>query len=179
MIALILPSLFTLMPKNLRVEQLSLRRTAAICLIAGFAMAFSPLFGIGWLFLNLILFVQQYITDSESWRTKTFQHLLENLNKDQFKKRTALILAPIFMNIPWAFSFVFHPLKGLLEPGLSVESSGVLSVLLFNPGGPTAPGIIFVAPFALFLLISLITPNHRDSALFGILTIAFAATLST
>lgn len=178
-IALILPSLFTLMPKNLRVEQLSLRRTAAICLIAGFAMAFSPLFGIGWLFLNLILFVQQYITDSESWRTKTFQHLLENLNKDQFKKRTALILAPIFMNIPWAFSFVFHPLKGLLEPGLSVESSGVLSVLLFNPGGPTAPGIIFVAPFALFLLISLITPNHRDSALFGILTIAFAATLST
>ena len=178
-IALILPSLFTLMPKNLRVENLSLRRTASICLIAGVAMAFSPLFGIGWLLLNLILFIQQYISDSTTWRTRTRQHFVENLNKDQFKKRAALIFAPIFMNIPWAFSFIFHPLKGLLEPGLSVESSGVLSVLLFNPGGPTAPGLIFIAPFALFLLISLITPDHRDSALFGIVTIAFAATLST
>ena len=178
-IALVFPSLFTLMPKNLRVENLSLRRTASICLIAGFATAFSPLFGIGWLLLNSILFIQQYFSDSRTWRTRTFQHLFENLNKDQFKKRAALIIAPIFMNIPWAFSFVFHPFKGLLEPGLSVESSGVLSVLLFNPGGPTAPGLIFIAPFSLFLLISLITQDHRDSALFGILTIAVAATLST
>ena len=178
-IALILPLLFTLLPKNLRIENLSLRRTAAICLIAGVAMAFSPLFAIAWLLLNLILFIQQYISDSNSWRTRSLQHLLENLDKSQFKKRAGFIFAPIFMNIPWAFNFVFHPLKGLLEPGLSVESSGPLSILLFNPGGPTAPRLILIAPFALFLLISLITQQHRDFAIFGIVTIAFAAALST
>ncbi|NBU93196.1 MAG: hypothetical protein EBS18_01290 [Actinobacteria bacterium] len=178
-IALILPLLFTLLPKNLRIENLSLRRTAAICLIAGVAMAFSPLFAIAWLLLNLILFIQQYISDSNSWRTRSLQHLLENLDKSQFKKRAGFIFAPILMNIPWAFNFVFHPLKGLLEPGLSVESSGPLSILLFNPGGPTAPRLILIAPFALFLLISLITQQHRDFAIFGIVTIAFAAALST
>jgi len=178
-IALILPSIFTLMPKNLRVENLSLRRTASISLIAGLAMAFSPLFGIGWILLNATLFIYQYFVDSNSWRSKSFQELLQNLNKDQFKKRAVLIFAPIFMNIPWAFTFVFHPLKGLIEPGLSVASSGILSNLLFNPGGPSAPGLIFIAPFALFLLISLITQDHRDSALLGIVVIAVAATLST
>jgi hypothetical protein len=90
-----------------------------------------------------------------------------------------LSLLQFSLNIPWAFSFVLHPLKGLLEPGLSVESSGPFSILLFNPGGPSAPASVFIAPFALFLLISLITKDHRDSALFGIITIAFAATLST
>ena len=178
-IALILPSLFTLLPKNLRVENLSLRRTASISLIAGLAMSFSPIFGIGWLVLNSILFIQQYFTDSENWRTKTWQHLFENLNKEQFKKRSVFILAPIFMNIPWAFSFVFHPLKGLIEPGLSVESSGFLSILLFNPGGPSAPGLFIIAPFTIYLLISLITEDRRDTALFGVITIATAATLSS
>jgi GT2 family glycosyltransferase len=178
-IALILPSLFTLLPKNLRIENLSLRRTASISLIAGLAMAFSPLFGIGWLVLNFVLFMQQYFTDSENWRPKSWQHLIENLSKDQFKKRAVFIIAPIFMNIPWAFSFVLHPLQGLIEPGLSVESSGFLSILLFNPGGPTAPGLIFLAPFTLYLLISLINKERRDTALFGIITIATAATLSS
>ena len=178
-VALILPSLFTLMPKNLRVENLTLRKTAGICLIAGLATAFSPLFGICWIFLNMVLFIQQYISDSNNWREYKWQQILVNLNKDQFKKRAALIFSPIFMNIPWAFSFIFHPLKGLLEPGLSVESAGVQSVLMFNPGGATAPGLIFIAPFVLFLIISLITKEHRDSALFGIITIAVAATLST
>ena len=141
-IALILPTIFTLLPKNFRVENLSLRRIASISLIAGLAMAFSPLFGVGWLVLNTLLFIQQYISDSDSWRTKTWQHLLENLNKNQFKKRAVLIFAPIFINVPWAFSFIFHPLKGLIEPGLSVESSGQLSVLFFNPGGASAPGLM-------------------------------------
>jgi hypothetical protein len=142
-------------------------------------MAFSPLFGIGWLVLNSLLFIQQYFSDSQSWRTKSWQHLLENLNKDQFKKRAVLIFAPIFMNLPWAFSYIFHPLEGLIEPGLSVESSGYLSVLLFNPGGESAPGLLVVAPFALYLLISLITKEHRDSAVLGIITISVAATLSS
>ncbi len=178
-IALILPSLFTLMPKDLRVEKLSLRRVAGICLIAAVATAFSPLFGIGWILLHILVFIQQYVSDSINWRTIKWQEILQNLGKDQFKKRAALIFAPIAMNIPWAFSFVLHPLRGLLEPGLSVGSSGALSILMFNPGGATAPGLIFIAPFTFFLLISLITKDHRDSALFGIVTIAVAATLST
>ena len=177
-IAFILPILFTLFIKDKSIAQFSTRRLAMIALVAGVAVAFSPLFAITWILLQIGFIVKDYFNDSGNWRKTKFDEILNNLNDKQIKNRLILILAPIAMNIPWAFSFIFHPLRGLVEPGLSVESAGFSSVLLFNPGGATSPAWFLVAPFLLFLITSLISPEHRDYGLIGILTIFFAATLS-
>ncbi|CAB4682716.1 unannotated protein [freshwater metagenome] len=178
-IALILPILFNLFTKNSSLSELSLRRLASISLVAGIAVAFSPLFAIGWLIFNLYLLLKFYYSDSLNWKSTNGSEIIKNLSNPKIKKQLVLLIAPIAMNIPWAFSFIFHPIRGLVEPGLSLASSGFFSILSFNPGGVSSPVWYLISPFALFLLISLITPNHRDLGLLGIITIFFAATLST
>jgi GT2 family glycosyltransferase len=177
-IAFILPILFTLFIKNQSVAEFSIRRLAMIALVAGVAVAFSPLFAITWILLQIGFIIKDYFDDSGNWKKIEPKEILNNLNNKQTKNRLILILAPIAMNIPWAFSFIFHPLRGLVEPGLSVESAGFSSVLLFNPGGATSPAWFLLAPFLLFLIISLISPEHRDFGLIGFITIFFAAALS-
>jgi GT2 family glycosyltransferase len=177
-IAFILPILFTLFIKDQSVGEFSIRRLAMIALVAGVAVAFSPLFAITWILLQLGFIIKDYFTDSGMWKKIELDAILKHLSNSRTKNRLILTFAPIAMNIPWAFSFIFHPLRGLVEPGLSVESAGFSSVLLFNPGGATSPAWFLIPPFLLFLIASVISPEHRDYGLIGILTIFFAATLS-
>ena len=178
-IAFILPILFNLFIKNSSLSELSLRRLASICLVAGIAVAFSPLFAMSWLVLNLYFILKNYYFDSPNWKSTDGSEILKNLSNKKIKNLAVLMIAPFAMNVPWAFSFLFHPIRGLVEPGLSLASSGFFSVLSFNPGGVSSPAWYLISPFALFLLISLITPSHRDFGILGIISIFVAATLST
>ena len=72
-----------------------------------------------------------------------------------------------------------HPISALQEPGLSIESGDQVSVLLFNPGGVGSPGLFILAPFLLFLLITVISYDQRKTASLALVVIATAATLSS
>jgi len=152
-IALLLPGLFTLLEKNKGLENLTWRKIFSITLVAAVAGAFSLLF--------------------------LWQQTLKNLDTDEFKKRAALIFTPILINVPISINLLLNPISALREPGLSIESANPLSILFFNPGGPSSPALFVLAPFILYLLIGLISKDQRLCATGALFAIVFAATLSS
>jgi GT2 family glycosyltransferase len=176
--AILLPPVFTLLEKNKKLINLSWRKIYAITLLAGIAAAFSPLFLTGWVFFQTSVLVHMYMTTT-NWRSNKWQEIVNNLNDDEFKKRFALLITPILINIPNSLNLILHPITSLREPGLSIPSSDWLSVILFNPGGSSSPALYIFAPFLLYLLISLISVDQRKSAKVSIVAIAISATLSS
>ena len=83
------------------------------------------------------------------------------------------------MNLPISLSLITNPITSLREPGLSLASGDQLSVLMFNPGGLSAPPLIIFAPFLIYLLVSLISIDQRKPAIIAMLTMFFAVTLSS
>jgi hypothetical protein len=177
-IALLLPGLFTLLEKNQGLDNLSWRKIFSITLLAAVAGAFSMLFLLVWTLFHLSVFIYIYFTSS-NWRTRNWQQILKNLDVDEFKKRSALILTPILINVPISINLLLNPISAIREPGLSIESASPLSILLFNPGGPSSPGLFILAPFVLYLLIGLISKDQRKCATGALLAIVLAATLSS
>jgi hypothetical protein len=177
-IALLLPGLFTLLEKNKGLENLTWRKIFSITLVAAVAGAFSLLFLLTWTLFHILVFIYTYFTSSK-WRTKEWQQTLKNLDTDEFKKRAALIFTPILINVPISINLLLNPISALREPGLSIESANPLSILFFNPGGPSSPALFILAPFILYLLIGLISKDQRLCATGALFAIVFAATLSS
>ena len=177
-IALLLPGLFTLLEKNRGLENLTWRKIFSITLVAAVAGAFSLLFLLTWTLFHLSVFIYTYFTSSK-WRTRNLHHILKNLDTDEVKKRAALIFTPILINVPISINLLLNPFTALREPGLSIESANPLSILFFNPGGPSSPALIILAPFVLYLLIGLISKDQRKSATGALFAIVLAATLSS
>ena len=176
--AILLPPIFTLLEKNKNLVNLTWRKIYSITLLAGIAAAFSPLFLSSWVFFQICVLVHMYITTT-NWRTNKWQEITNNLNNDEFKKRFALLVTPVLINIPNSFNLIIHPITSLREPGLSVPSGGWSSIIFFNPGGSSSPAIYIFAPFLLYLLISLISIDQRKSAKVSMIAVAIAATLSS
>ena len=176
--AILLPPIFTLLEKNKKLINLTWRKIYSITLIAGIAGAFSPLFLSCWLLFQISVFVHLYLTTT-NWRAYKLQGIVSNLNNDEFKKRFALLITPLLIDIPNSLNLIRHPITALREPGLSISSSDWSSVILFNPGGSSSPALYICAPFLLYLLISLISFDQRKSAKISIVAIALAATLSS
>jgi hypothetical protein len=176
--AILLPPIFTLLEKNKNLINLTWRKIYSITLLAGIAAAFSPLFLSGWVLFQILVLAHLYFSTTK-WRATKWQEIVENLNNDEFKKRFALLITPILINIPNSLNLILHPISFLREPGLSVPSGDWLSTVLFNPGGPSSPLLYIFAPFLLYLLISLISSDQRKSAKVSIVAIAIAATLSS
>jgi len=176
--AILLPPIFTLLEKNKNLVNLTWRKIYSITLLAGIAAAFSPLFLSGWVLFQILVLAHLYFSTTK-WRATKWQEIVENLNNDEFKKRFALLITPILINIPNSLNLILHPISYLREPGLSVPSGDWLSTVLFNPGGPSSPLLYIFAPFLLYLLISLISSDQRKSAKVSIVAIAIAATLSS
>jgi len=176
--AILLPPIFTLLEKNKNLVNLTWRKIYSITLLAGIAAAFSPLFLSGWVLFQILVLAHLYFSTTK-WRATKWQEIVENLNNDEFKKRFALLITPILINIPNSLNLILHPISYLREPGLSVPSGDWLSTVLFNPGGPSSPLLYIFAPFLLYLLISLISSDQRKSAKVSIVAIAVAATLSS
>jgi hypothetical protein len=86
---------------------------------------------------------------------------------------------PVLINVPNSITLLLHPIKSLREPGLSLESAGPLSTILFNPGGPSAPAIYVLAPFLLYILIGIFSRDQKNSAISALLAISLAATFSS
>ena len=176
--AILLPPIFTLLEKNKNLINLTWRKIYSITLLAGIAAAFSPLFLSGWVVFQVLVFIHLYVTTT-NWRANKWQEIVNNLNNDEFKKRFALLITPILINIPNSLNLILHPITYLREPGLSIPSGDWSSTILFNPGGPSSPALYIFAPFFLYLLISLISSDQRKSAKVSIVAIAVAATLSS
>ena len=176
--AILLPPIFTLLEKNKKLINLTWRKIYSITLIAGIAGAFSPLFLSCWLLFQISVLVHLYLTTT-NWRAYKWQEIVSNLNNDEFKKRFALLITPLLIDIPNSLNLIRHPITALREPGLSISSSDWSSVILFNPGGSSSPALYICAPFLLYLLISLISFDQRKSAKISIVAIALAATLSS
>ena len=177
-IALLLPGLFTLLEKRRGLGNLSWRKIFSITLIAAVAGAFSSLFLLMWILFHLALFIYTYFSLS-NWRTRNWQQVLKNLDADEFKKRAALIFTPILINVPISINLLLNPVSAIREPGLSIESANLLSILLFNPGGPSSPALFILAPFVLYLIIGLISKDQRNSATVALFAILLAGTLSS
>jgi hypothetical protein len=177
-IALLLPGLFTLLEKHRGLDNLSWRKIFSITLLAAVAGAFSLLFLLAWTLFHLSVFIYTYFTSSK-WRTRNWQQILKNLDTDEFKRRSALILTPILINVPISINLLLNPTSAIREPGLSIESANPLSILFFNPGGPSSPALFIWAPFVLYLLIGLISKDQRKSATGALFAIVLAATLSS
>ena len=176
--AILLPPIFTLLEKNKNLINLTWRKIYSITLLAGIAAAFSPLFLSGWVLFQVLVFIHLYVTTT-NWRANKWQEIVNNLNNDEFKKRFALLITPILINIPNSLNLILHPITYLREPGLSIPAGDWSSTILFNPGGPSSPALYIFAPFFLYLLISLISSDQRKSAKVSIVAIAVAATLSS
>ena len=177
-VAIFLPVLLQLLIKNKLVEDLTWRRTYLIALVAGLASAFSELFLLGWVVIHFI-FILNYYLSSTNWRTYKWKEILDNLNNNEIKKRSTMLITPFLMNLPISLSLITHPITSLREPGLSLASGDQLSVLMFNPGGLTSPPLIIFAPFLIYLLVSLISIDQRKPAVIAMLTMLFAVTLSS
>jgi GT2 family glycosyltransferase len=177
-IALILPGLFTLLEKNRGLINIGWRKVFAIALIAGLAGAFSPLFLAAWIVFQIGVILYTY-TKGANWKTKVISEIRENLSNEEFKKRLALMFMPVLINVPNSITLLLHPIKSLREPGLSLESAGPLSTILFNPGGPSAPAIYVLAPFLLYILIGIFSRDQKNSAISALLAISLAATFSS
>ena len=177
-IALILPGLFTLLEKNRGLINIGWRKVFAIALIAGLAGAFSPLFLAAWIVFQIGVILYTY-TKGANWKTKVISEIRENLSNEEFKKRLALMFMPVLINVPNSITLLLHPTKSLREPGLSLESAGPLSTILFNPGGPSAPAIYVLAPFLLYILIGIFSRDQKNSAISALLVISLAATFSS
>jgi hypothetical protein len=177
-IALILPGLFTLLEKNRGLINIGWRKVFAIALIAGLAGAFSPLFLAAWIVFQIGVILYIY-TKGANWKTKVISEIRENLSNEEFKKRLALMFMPVLINVPNSITLLLHPIKSLREPGLSLETAGPLSTILFNPGGPSAPAIYVLAPFLLYILIGIFSRDQKNSAISALLAISLAATFSS
>jgi len=177
-VAILLPTLFTLLEKHKGLLNLTWRKIFLIALIASVAAAFSPLFLLGWIVFHMVALISSYLT-LPNWKTIKWQEILKNLDNGEHKRRAALILTPIFINVPISFNLILNPISALNESGLAVESAGQLWVLLFNPGGMGSPPLYLLAPFALYLIVSLISRDQRKVATTSLLVISLAATLSS
>jgi hypothetical protein len=177
-VAMFLPVLLQLLIKSKLVEHLTWRRTYLIALVAGLASAFSKLFLLGWIMIHFI-FILNYYLSSTNWRTYKWKEIQDNLNNNEIKKRFAILVTPFLMNLPISLSLITNPITSLREPGLSLASGDQLSVLMFNPGGLSAPPLIIFAPFLIYLLVSLISIDQRKPAIIAMLTMFFAVTLSS
>jgi hypothetical protein len=81
--------------------------------------------------------------------------------------------------VPISINLILNPFSALKEPGLTVESAGQLSVLLFNLGGLGSPPLFLLAPFVLYLIVAVISKEQRKVGITSLFVISLAATLSS
>lgn len=177
-VAILLPILLQLLIKDKFVANLSWRRIYLIAFIAGLASAFSELFLLSWIVIHFI-FILNYYLSSTNWQATKWKEIVNNLNNNEIKKRSTLLITPFLMNVPNSLSLITNPITSLREPGLSLASGDQLSVLMFNPGGLTSPPLIIFAPFLIYLLIALASIDQKKPAIIALLTILIAITLNS
>ena len=177
-VAILLPIIFTSLYKHNSLTTLKWRKLYLITILAGVSATFSPIFLLFWFYYHLFQLVVFYfgLKNSKSYQ---WEIILKNLSHEEIKKRAALIFTPVLINLPISLSVLASPFSKLLEPGLSLSAGEPISVLLFNPGGPTSPSLYVFAPFILFLLITLITKDQRSNGLLALVALVLSITLSS
>ena len=177
-VAALFPILFTALYNHQQLTDLKWRKLYLVTIVAAIAAAFSPIFLLVWLGYQIYQLINQYIAAQNINSTK-WEDISKILNQDEIKKRFALLITPFLINIPNSFSLLANPSAKLLEPGLSVPSGDLLSVLLFNPGGPASPNLYLLAPFVLYLFLCLVVKQQRRDTSLALILLALSVTISS
>lgn len=138
----LLPLLFLAARPLLDLERVSWRRLWSVGLLLAIVIAFAPIFAL-LLFttVGLALFV-------------AFHKGGINLLKIRALRLGPLLAAPFALLFPWSLSTLIHPTLLIHDPGVRIDSSRPLSLLLLSPGGQSAPPFWLGAGlFALLLMI--------------------------
>ncbi|MEI6762772.1 MAG: glycosyltransferase family 2 protein [Actinomycetes bacterium] len=167
------PTLLSLNPFSRERDQSTWRRIFAISLLAGVIGSFSPLLLIIWSAIHLVILIQSLIERRHQMRELGWVNVLFSDLLDGAKRRLALCITPLLLTFPWSASLLIHPTQILLEPGIPLSSGSRFALLLFNPGGVSAPPIWVVAPFVLMLAITLLVDRLR---IIGLLVSGVVAT---
>jgi GT2 family glycosyltransferase len=177
-VAILIPLIFITLNNYHNLSALTWRKLYSTTLIAGVAAAFSPLFLLTWLGYQAYLLIDSYVASKNSNSPK-WQDILKIISQDAIKKRFALLITPFLINIPSSLSLIASPFTKLLEPGLAIPTGDLLSIFLFNPGGPTAPGLYFLAPFIFYLILSLIIKDQRRYGALALTLLVISITVSS
>ncbi len=159
------PTLLALNPFDSKMESSTWRRIFAISLLAGVISAFSPLLLAIWLLVQLVLFGSVLFSKRLIFQELGWAKFLFSDQPDGAKRRLALLVTPWLLTFPWSASLLLHPSQFLLEPGIPQAAGQRWDVLLFNPGGISAPPLWLISPFILFFIASFYFQELRKSAL--------------
>ena len=159
------PTLLSLNPFSRERDHSTWRRIFAISLLAAVIGSFSPLLLIIWSAIQLVILIQSVIERRHQMREVGWVNVLFSDLLDGAKRRLALCVTPLLLTFPWSASLLIHPTQILLEPGIPLSSGNRFALLLFNPGGVSAPPIWIVAPFVLMLAITLLVDRLRSIGL--------------
>jgi GT2 family glycosyltransferase len=177
-VAILIPLIFITLNNHHNLSALTWRKLYLTILIAGVASAFSPLFLLTWLGYHLYLLIDSYLASKNS-KSRKWQDILKIISQDVIKKRFALLITPFLINMPSSLSLIASPLNKLLEPGLAIPTGDLISIFLFNPGGPAAPGLYFLAPFIFYLILSLIIKDQRRYGALALTLLVISITVSS
>jgi GT2 family glycosyltransferase len=164
-LVLLLPSLLLVQPFVSDISSYSWRRVFAIALLASLISAFSPLLFLIWLIGQFILLTLGLVNQRATLRGLPFFDLLESSHFRPVVLRLVLLVAPFLLLAPWSFTLLVHPTQWLLAPGVPINSGGIGSQLLLNPGGLGSTPLWLISPLfiALVSMAALSTLSRRTS----------------
>ncbi|NDG25126.1 MAG: glycosyltransferase family 2 protein, partial [Actinobacteria bacterium] len=177
-VAILVPIIFTSLNQHKLLSTLKWRKLYLVTILAAVGATFSPAFLLFWFYYHLFQLVMFYASLKRS-KSYKWQVILKNFDQEEIKKRAALLITPILINLPISLSILTNPISKLLEPGLPISAGDPISILLFNPGGPASPALFIFAPFILYLIIALITKDQRDRGLLALVVLVLSITLSS
>ncbi|NCU78005.1 MAG: glycosyltransferase family 2 protein [Actinobacteria bacterium] len=177
-VAILVPIIFTSLNQHKLLSTLKWRKLYLVSILAAVGATFSPAFLLFWFYYHLFQLVMFYASLKRS-KSYKWQVILKNFDQEEIKKRAALLITPILINLPISLSILANPISKLLEPGLPISAGDPISILLFNPGGPASPALFIFAPFILYLIIALITKDQRDRGLLALVVLVLSITLSS
>lgn len=173
-VALIAPTLMSVLPRTLQLEPLGWRRIYALTLLAALISAFSTIFLVAWTGFYLTVFGIELFKRRLEIKDVGPVKFIITADLARLKRLFALFLIPGLLNAPWSISLILHPTQILLDPGLPLSSGSPLNILLLNPGGASGVPVWIMAPFIFFLIAMTLTKKYssESSVVIGLLAIA-------
>ena len=156
------PQILLLIMKTRKVEELSWRLIFSISLLVGLLTSFSLQAFLILAAVYLLGAVSDYLDFRKSHEKQLFAI--------RATRRSALLITPFLLCLPWSFQAIVHPTRFLLEPGLAIAGGGSHLAWLANPGGPGSLPWWAISPITLILVVAIFSSTKaRIFAEFGLL----------
>jgi GT2 family glycosyltransferase len=173
-IALAAPTFVSLAPLHVASKNGSWRRIYFLALFASFISAFSALFLIIWSAISSFFIILELFKGKKNLVKFSLKQFLLVDGEPKLKRFLAFLIIPILLNAPWSASLLIHPTQILLDPGLPISSGSLTQLLLLNPGGASGVPTWIVAPFIIFLLITVFSNRYVGESIVALSFLAIA-----